>query len=1659
MRRLILFFVVVLSVFTCFAGNITEKEASLVAINWMNTKVDGVFNDAGIDTIHVRVSEGKASVYIVVFNPSAWVIVSASNRAEPVLAYSASSDFDINNIPIPLEEWFYGIEKEIVDAERKRIVPDQLIKSRWDDLNDENYEPVPLKSVSSSAGPLLSTAWDQGRYYNEMAPADAASTAGNGHVWIGCVATAMVQVMKYWEYPATGSGSHSYTHSTYGVQSANFGETSYNWSAMPNSLSSGNTEVQRVSYHAAVSVDMQFSPYGSGAFLDDAHYALYEYFKYNTSIFEAEKNSWDSETEWKNLLRSEIDYGRPVIYAGYNASGSSGHAFVCDGYDGDYFHFNWGWGGASNGNYLLSSMRPGGANYTHNQSALFGVEPILNRSIATPYVEGFETGSGYFSLSGIASLTTSESHSGSRSLSLSKPSFSSHSLNSATLSFIVPPDCDLSFWVKRITSDVASNNNQSAMLMPQYGNAPLLEFFSGDFEDEDWVNYSADLSAYEGQVLRLMFVQQNFDNYREQWMFVDDVVVTGVNQNLAPFVPQSPIPSANATGVDFSTVLKWSGGDPNGDPIDYHVYFDSLPNPQYVGSVSNNQYNISNLLHDTKYYWKIISDDGDKQSESPLWSFTTKGIPPLVESCGYHSVTNSSVFVCGSIVNDNGAEIISRGVCWGKSPNPVPGVNTIEDTLISDTFEYLIEDIDPYTVYYIRPFATNANGIAYGEQIIIRTLAGVPELSVLDIHDSKRTGASVEGFMDKLNDSIVFKLGAVWSLHAGFDVSVGNVISVDEIMLEESVFNLQLEGLPGPDTVFYRLFAENSAGIGYSNEEILVLYNTIPLIDLDADNSSGVTGNHYKGLSIEFMHGGHVADMDIEIFDFDEDTIQYAKFILKNTVYDSNEFLVYAGNNQDVDVIGNNTDTLLLVNNGNINNEEWEGIIHNVEYRIENNSPQSSVVRQVNVVVSDGYGESNVAVAYMSVLPINDPPVCHRLPAITDEAVFGSEVSILQGLWVDELDNCEGAMEFEYWWQVKSDDEISDITGGNGSSLFIDESLCGLQIRVVEKVSDSNCGGSNNVTAIAESEWVDVGRAPQSIVFDNIPTQSFSYDPIRLTGNASSGLPLTFSTNASQLIEIEGDSLYMKSIGRGAITAYQEGNDCYLPSGNPVRVIVIEKGVQEIVFGAYDSIYAFSNTPKDLQLSLSSGLDPVFSSTDTSVFLIENGLLIPISVGTAFIEVYHPGNELFDEFEPLYLPVEIEKGNQTVNFITPASIHYGNSYSYEIESNSDLPFSVVPVDGSQGLEIYGDSITPGIAGHVALKVLNNGNDLWNPIDTVIVLEVLKGFQSFQIADTLNYYYHDIRFRLNNKTDAFLDVLFETDNESVLVYNGTEFEIKGAGESNVRLIQNGDEYWDYLEQEFVVIIHKGEQNISMDELPLLTFGDAPFSLNIDINSGLQFHIQVVNDDIATIDGGILYINGAGETEISIEQQGNENWNSFSTSIPVVINRAEQFISTSLPDTIFNDTELSFSMFTASSGLEISEITSSDTNIIEVNNGNFEVKGNGDVQLQVVQSGNANYMPVSRMFSLTVVNAVGVKEFENLLISIFPSPAKDNLHISIESEVEYPLDLTIMNALGQVRESRLIKKAFNVFDLSTYDPGLYFVVIKSDKYYKIEKISVR
>jgi len=389
-RRFILLSLLLLIFFQIQANPVTEAEALQLATQFhqlrspsklrSNDAMTLVWQGAGLG---LRYASDPAFYIYNIGENQGFVIVSGEDATKTILGYADEGSFKTENMPENLTYWLNFYQQEIGAVRAASATA------------TASTEVSAIATGTTTVAPLLGgIKWNQTGPYNMLCPLDATA---NTHALAGCVAVAMGQIMKYYNWPVKGTGTHSYTDATYGYQYVDLSKTTYDWGSMLNSYVSSNTgkqdsAVATLIYECGVTVDMAYSLSGSASTISRAAEAFVNHFGYDSDIQKYDRLYYTND-EWNALMKNELDNARPVNY--YANSDAGGHSFVCDGYDSNnLFHINWGWGGSSNGYFELSSLssnNPGvtGAapEFCYFQSILANIHKVDALTRATNQVE------------------------------------------------------------------------------------------------------------------------------------------------------------------------------------------------------------------------------------------------------------------------------------------------------------------------------------------------------------------------------------------------------------------------------------------------------------------------------------------------------------------------------------------------------------------------------------------------------------------------------------------------------------------------------------------------------------------------------------------------------------------------------------------------------------------------------------------------------------------------------------------------------------------------------------------------------------------------------------------------------------------------------------------------------------------------------------------------------------------------------------------------------------------------------------------------------------------------------------------------------------------------------------------------------------------------
>lgn len=309
----------------------------------------------GTEVARPIVAKGRTIAYAFDLLGGGSIAIAADDEMAPVFYYSLRHRLTVPGVPAAKEimESFADVIARLQDERDRRSGSAHPLWASLTALGESKEIALegPAARLSGPKGPLLTSTWDQYSPYNNKCPQDQGQRS-----MVGCVATAMAQIMRYWQHPERGTGKHCYYWALGKIAPcADFGSTTYDWANMPDQASpfdlpAVRDAVSTLSYHCGVAVDMDYSPSGSAAWHYNAALAFPKYFGYEPTRFVGQMGGVTVQ-EWYEIMCDQIDKGQPVLY------GTVDHEFVLDGYDSpNLVHLNLGWGGHEDGWYTIDSF-------------------------------------------------------------------------------------------------------------------------------------------------------------------------------------------------------------------------------------------------------------------------------------------------------------------------------------------------------------------------------------------------------------------------------------------------------------------------------------------------------------------------------------------------------------------------------------------------------------------------------------------------------------------------------------------------------------------------------------------------------------------------------------------------------------------------------------------------------------------------------------------------------------------------------------------------------------------------------------------------------------------------------------------------------------------------------------------------------------------------------------------------------------------------------------------------------------------------------------------------------------------------------------------------------------------------------------------------------
>lgn len=328
---------------TSLAGDRTERE--MLAIAQSQLLARGALTRSAQDITKI-VDEKQYCVYGN--DAQGFVIISRNDECTPILGYS-DTPYQADNLPCGMKWWLQTVSENLERGAVSRAA---------------------TRGEFTEVAPFIKTQWGQGTPYNLLTP-----ELSGKHTPTGCVATAMAQVMKYYNYPAKGKGKGYYTTTENSTRVTELIQSEYHWDQMLDKYNASATDEQKQAVallmkDAGLATNMTYGTSGSGASEIIAAHGFAYNFSYDSLALKAYERDFFDQTEWLEMVYSRLEAQQPLLYVGVSSGG--GHAFVLDGIDSEgLVHVNWGWNGEEDGFYSIDLLNPGGDAFVKQQGMVF----------------------------------------------------------------------------------------------------------------------------------------------------------------------------------------------------------------------------------------------------------------------------------------------------------------------------------------------------------------------------------------------------------------------------------------------------------------------------------------------------------------------------------------------------------------------------------------------------------------------------------------------------------------------------------------------------------------------------------------------------------------------------------------------------------------------------------------------------------------------------------------------------------------------------------------------------------------------------------------------------------------------------------------------------------------------------------------------------------------------------------------------------------------------------------------------------------------------------------------------------------------------------------------------------------------------------------------
>ncbi len=406
-----------------------------------------------------------------------------------------------------------------------------------------------------------------------------------------------------------------------------------------------------------------------------------------------------------------------------------------------------------------------------------------------------------------------------------------------------------------------------------------------------------------------------------------------------------PTLTTNVT-TDIAFTSATSGGDitetGGADITAKGVCWSTSTNPTTEDNITNDgteigsfTSTITGLTEDTTYYVKAYATNSEGTAYGEELEFTTL-LSDSISTVTTTSVTDialTSATSGGNLTDDGGSTVTAKGICWNTSPNPTTADNTTDEGTAMGSFTSAMTDLTENTTYYVRAYATNGEGTAYGEELEFTTLVvtSISTVTTTAITDITATSVTSGGNVTDDGYSSVTAKGVCWSPLP--EPTIADYTTNDGT--GTGAFTSQITGLTAYTTYYVRAYAINGEGIAYGEELTFMAENIFPGEKISIESGSFQMGSDAGGANEQPMH--NISISSFEISKYEVTNQQYADYmnLIGANVDGSVDGTIYLDiANSDCQISYNGSS--FVVNAGKTNNPvievSWDGAKAYSEY-------------------------------------------------------------------------------------------------------------------------------------------------------------------------------------------------------------------------------------------------------------------------------------------------------------------------------------------------------------------------------------------------------------------------------------------------------------------------------------------------------------------------------------------------------------------------------------------------------------------------------------------------------------------------------------------------------------------------------------------------------